>query len=90
MKLAIEILNKEIEKREILLITEKNVLVMNDMYSSIVDLKNTVEHLSNPIDEHELLANYHRHNTVDENEALNSFIDKHVDDYLKNHLKTES
>jgi len=43
MKLAIEILNKEIERREILLLTETNVLIQNDMSNEIGELQDAVK-----------------------------------------------
>tara|TARA_R110000796_G_scaffold73774_6_gene165765 strand:- start:1268 stop:1588 length:321 start_codon:yes stop_codon:yes gene_type:complete len=46
MNLAIEILNKEIERREILLAVENNVLIQNDMSNEIGVLKDSVKNLS--------------------------------------------
>lgn len=46
MGLAIEILNKEIERREILLEVENNVLIQNDMLNEIGGLKDVVKNLS--------------------------------------------
>jgi hypothetical protein len=49
MELAIEILNKEIERREILLAVENNVLIQNDMYNEIGGLKYAVKKLTTPV-----------------------------------------
>ena len=46
MNLAIEILNKEIERREILLAVENNVLIQNDMSNEIGVLKDSVKNLA--------------------------------------------
>tara|TARA_B110000977_G_scaffold151883_1_gene192819 strand:+ start:1651 stop:1902 length:252 start_codon:yes stop_codon:yes gene_type:complete len=46
MDLAIEILNKEIERREILLAVENNVLIQNDMSNEIGVLKDSVKNLA--------------------------------------------
>lgn len=46
MKLTIEILNKEIERREILLSVENNVLIQNDMFNEIEGIKSAVEKLN--------------------------------------------
>ena len=46
MELAIEILNKEIERREILLAVETNVLIQNDMHNEIGGLKDVVKKLT--------------------------------------------
>ncbi len=46
MELVIEILNKEIERREILLAVENNVLIQNDMYNEIGGLKDVVKKLN--------------------------------------------
>ena len=46
MNLAIEILNKEIERREILLAVENNVLIQNDMSNGIGVLKDSVKKLA--------------------------------------------
>ena len=48
MELAIEILNKEIERREILLAVETNVLIQNDMNNKIGSLKDVVKKLTIP------------------------------------------
>ena len=49
MELAKEILNKEIERREILLAVETNVLIQNDMYNEIGGLKDVVKKLTTPV-----------------------------------------
>ena len=49
MELAIEILNKEIERREILLAVENNVLIQNDMHNEIGGLKDVVKNLTIPL-----------------------------------------
>jgi hypothetical protein len=46
MELAIRILTIEIERREILLAVEKNVLIQNDMYNEIGELKDAVRKLT--------------------------------------------
>ena len=46
MNLAIKILNKEIERREILLAVENNVLIQNDMSNEIGVLKDSVKNLA--------------------------------------------
>ena len=46
MELAVEILNKEIERREILLAVETNVLIQNDMHNEIGGLKDVVKKLT--------------------------------------------
>jgi CDP-diacylglycerol pyrophosphatase len=46
MELAIDILNKEIERREISLAVESNVLIQNDMHNEIGGLKDVVEKLT--------------------------------------------
>jgi len=48
MELAIDILNKEIERREISLAVESNVLIQNDMHNEIGGLKDVVEKLTTP------------------------------------------
>tara|TARA_R110002095_G_scaffold726_1_gene3434 strand:- start:557 stop:700 length:144 start_codon:yes stop_codon:yes gene_type:complete len=46
MELGIEILSKEIERREILLAVETNVLIQNDMSNEIQSLRLAVELLA--------------------------------------------
>tara|TARA_B110000091_G_scaffold213000_1_gene261108 strand:- start:1416 stop:1559 length:144 start_codon:yes stop_codon:yes gene_type:complete len=46
MELGIEILSKEIERREILLAVENNVLIQNDMSNEIKSLRLAVELLA--------------------------------------------
>lgn len=45
MNIAIDVLEKEIERREILLQAENNVLIQNDMSNDITGLKNDLENL---------------------------------------------